>query len=231
MYGNCKVRYLNKDNNSNQISLFSNWWRDQLNMFGINVNYYTKQYDLQDDDPVYGEDFERGFDIPQQIVVGANITNDSSMLSKFGITLDSDMTIYMHIDDFRATFGENAEPKSGDVVELLEVGTDRPGGRGSPKFVVTERDENDIPVGMNPLMAHFLWFIKLKKFEFSHEKGITPEPGSGIVDDQGPLPPGLVDDSDVPSRPDRPGVPAEVIKLPGSSTTYKDHEDEIYGTY
>ena len=52
-------------------------------------------------------------------------------------------------------------------------------------------------------MSHFLWFLKLKRFEFSHEEGITPERGSGIVDDQGQLPDGVTDDSDPDSRPDR----------------------------
>ncbi|MEO5581483.1 MAG: hypothetical protein ABIR66_02230 [Saprospiraceae bacterium] len=222
---------MDRNTTNNEVKNFSEYWREQLNMFGINVNYYGKQYDLTDDDPLYGEDLERGFDIPQEIVVGANITNDSSMLSKFGIVTDSDMTIYIHIDDFREIFGEDAEPKSGDVIELLEVGADRIGGRGSPKYVVTERSEDDIPIGMNPLMSHFLWFIKLKRFEFSHEPGITPEEGSGIVDDQGPLPDDILDDSDPGSRIPRPGIPAEVSKLPGASSNYKEHEDELYGRY
>lgn len=228
---NCKVRYLNREDNVNQVDNFSKWWQEQLNMFGTKVLYYTKGYSLSAEDPIYAEDFETAFETPQEIVVGANITNDASMLSKFGLVLDSDMTIYIHIEDFKAIFGDNAEPKSGDVIELVEVGFDRPGVRGSPKYVVTSRDDDDFPVGMNPLMAHFLWFLKLKRFEFSHEKGITPESGTGVVDDQGPLPSDVVDDLD-PNQPTRPNtINTEVSTHTGTSKTYTSHEDEVYGNY
>lgn len=213
--GECKFRYANRDDTTNEIANFSSWWREQLFQYGINVNYYSKGYDLAKDDPIYAEDLETAFDSPREIIVGANITNDASMLSKFGIMLDSDMTIYVHIDDFKAIFGDDAEPKSGDIVELIEVGPDRPGGRGAPKYEVTDREDDQIPLGMNPLMAHFVWFLKLKRFQFSHEPGIDPEPGTGVVDDQSDL--------------DRTDPTSDVSKFEGP--VYTDHEDEVYGSY
>lgn len=208
----CTVRYLDRSNNDNQVKVFSTWWEEQLKIFGTKVKYYTKGYDTNIDDPIYAEDFTTAFGPAKEIVVGANITNDASMLSKFGITVDSDMTIMIHMQTFKDVFGPDAEPKSGDVVELEEVGFDRPHGRGAPKYVVTARDDDDFPAGVNPLMSHFLWYLKLKRFEFSHEPGITPEPGSVPVDDN-------------------TAVDTEVQTHPSTSGTYTGHEDEVYGNY
>ncbi len=213
--GTCTFRYLDRADTANEISNFSSWWFEQLNQFGTKVNYYSKGYTLSADDPIYAEDLETAFAPPSAIVVGANITNDASMLSKFGIVLDSDMTVYVHIQQFKNVFGPDAEPKSGDIVELIEVGIDRPSPRGSPKYEVTSRDDDDMPVGINPLMAHFLWFLKLKRFEFSHEPGMTTESGTGIIDDQNEL--------------DRNDPNSDISRFEGP--VYTAGEDEVYGNY
>ena len=67
------------------------------------------------------------------------------MLSKFGIMLDADATAWIPIEDFQEIFGAGAEPKSGDVLELVDVGVDRPGDRGNPKYEITDRDDDMIP--------------------------------------------------------------------------------------
>ena len=167
MTGSCDVRYLNRNNTAEQIANFSKWWQEQLYQFGIKVNYYSAGYQISAADPIYAEDFADAFAIPREIIIGVNITNDASMLSKFGIVTDSDMIVYIHRNTFTQVFGLSAEPKSGDVIELVEVGVDRPGGRGAPKYQITSRDDDDFPVGINPLMSHFLWYVRLKRFEFS----------------------------------------------------------------
>ncbi len=179
----CDVRYLRREDTEREIANFSKWWEEQIYQFGIKVKYYQAAYDTNIDEPIYAEDFNKAYERPKEIVLGVHITNDASMLSKFGIVSDSDMYVYAHRNTFSKIFGRTAEPNSGDVIELIEVGVDRKSPRGAPKYQITDRDDDDFPAGINPLMAHFLWYLKLKRFEASHEPTIKPEPGTGVVDD------------------------------------------------
>ena len=113
-----------------------------------------------------------------------DITNDSILLSKFGVMADCDMTAVIHISSFYETFGPGAEPKSGDVIELVEYGGygDRPEGRGAPLYEITERDDEYLPM-TNRLLGHYAWYIKCKRFEYSFESGIHAEPANTQVND------------------------------------------------
>lgn len=177
------VRYTDREVTQNEIANFQTWWTEQLAQYGTNVYYYSKGYVLSGHDFLYGEDLDQPFASPKEIIIGMNITNDASMLSKFGILLDSDATAWIPIELFQNVFGFDEEPKSGDVIELHEVGVDRPGGRGAPKYEITQRDDDQFPAGINPLTGHYVWFVKLKRFEYSHEPGVEPEPGTVPVDD------------------------------------------------
>ena len=202
------VRYTDREVTQNEIGNFKSWWTEQLNQFGTNVYYYSKGYALSGHDFLYGEDLAEPFEAPREIIVGMNITNDASMLSKFGILLDSDATAWIPIEGFQEVFGPDSEPKSGDVLELHEVGVDRPGGRGAPKYEITQRDDDQFPAGINPLTGHYVWFVKLKRFEYSHEPGVEPEPGTGVVDDT-----------------------TETETAVSAKNLYKDNVDEVYGNF
>jgi len=95
-------------------------------------------------------------------------------LSKFGLVSDDEVTAFVHISAFYDTFGYGAEPKSGDLFQLVEYGNDRPGGRNGNIYEITQRLDQDI-AQINPLMGHYLWLIKAKRFEYSFEPGVTPE--------------------------------------------------------
>ena len=116
------VRYLDREATANEIANYTTWWREQIAQYGTNVWYYSKGYALSGHDFLYGEDLPEPFDEPKEIIIGLNITNDASMLSKFGIMLDSDAVAWIPIEDFKEVFGQEAEPKSQDVIELAEIG-------------------------------------------------------------------------------------------------------------
>jgi hypothetical protein len=68
------------------------------------------------------------------------------------------------------------------VFKLLEYGSDRPGERDGKMFEITERiDEDNSQI--NPLMGHYVWMLKAKRFDYSYEPNITFEKGSNQVHD------------------------------------------------
>jgi hypothetical protein len=113
-----------------------------------------------------------------------DITNDSLMLSKFGIMADCDMTAVVHISSFYEKFGCGFEPKSGDLIRLTEYGADRPGGRSAPIYQITERDDEYLAL-TNPLIGHYVWYIKCKRFEYSYESNLTSQHNNKQISDGG----------------------------------------------
>lgn len=167
-------RFLDKSNNENERQLYSDWWQEQIYLYGMKVDYYTHGYRLSAHDFIYGEDPTSKFGDPVEIVVVTDISNDSMILSKFGITSTADITILIHIQSFKNAFGPEAEPKSGDLVFLKEYGSDRVGGREGAVYEINERDDEVINA-TNQLMGHYVWTIKGTRFDYSFENGAKKE--------------------------------------------------------
>jgi hypothetical protein len=180
------VRYLNKNNNANERNNYSLWWKEQIEHYGVNTIYYTNGYSISAHDFLYGEEPTATYLSAGNVIMMTDITNDSILLSKFGIMADCDMTAVIHISSYYDTFGFGAEPKAGDLIELKEYGGfgDRPGGRGAPIYEITERDDEYLPL-TNHLMGHYVWYIKCKRWEYSYEPGVHAEPGSTQISDGG----------------------------------------------
>jgi hypothetical protein len=97
---------------------------------------------------------------------------------------DCDMTAVVHISSFYERVGCGFEPKAGDLIQLTEYGADRPGGRSAPIYEITERDDEYLPM-TNPLIGHYVWYIKCKRFEYSYEPGIPSGPNNKQINDGG----------------------------------------------
>jgi hypothetical protein len=166
-----KVRFLNKSNNANERENYSKWWKEQIEHYGTSVSYYTHGYSLTGHNFLYGEDPTSRFIKTNDVILLTDITNDALMLSKFGIMADCDMTCIAHISSFYEKFGPGFEPKAGDLIRLTEFGADRPGGRAAPIYEITERDDEYLPM-TNPLIGHYVWYIKCKRYEYSYEPGV-----------------------------------------------------------
>jgi len=179
-----KIRYLNKANNANERENYSKWWKEQIEHYGTSVTYYPNGYSLETHNFVYGEDPTAKYGKIPNVIMMTDITNDSLMLSKFGIMADCDMTAVVHISSFYEKVGCGFEPKAGDLIQLTEYGADRPGGRSAPIYEITERDDEYLPM-TNPLIGHYVWYIKCKRWEYSFEPGMETGPNNKQLSDGG----------------------------------------------
>jgi len=179
-----KIRFLNKRNNANERENYSKWWKEQIEQYGTSVTYYTNGYTLTSHNFLYGEDPTSKFGKIENLILLTNITNDSLMLSKFGIMADCDMTAVVHISSFYDKVGCGFEPKAGDLIQLTEYAADRPGGRSAPIYEITERDDEYLPM-TNALMGHYVWYMKCKRYEYSFEPGIETGPNNKQLSDGG----------------------------------------------
>ena len=173
-----EFRYLNVNNNTSQINLFNNWWKEQISQYGMKVNYYINKYSLSAHDYFYGEQPLAGFTDPVPMVVCVTLSNDSIILSKFGLQGTADLTAVFAIQSFTSSLTSSSlssitqlydyEPKSGDLIELSEYGSTRPNGRSGQIYEITERVDQKGGVN-NQLMGHYIWMVQAKRYDYSYE--------------------------------------------------------------
>jgi hypothetical protein len=165
---------VDKDNNIGDITITDNYWKEQINLYGQKVGYILNNFTTASADNLYGEQPTQAYSPPQTIKMLIDLNENALMLSKYGLQADDEITAYVHISSFYETFGWGSEPKSGDLFQLTEYGSDRPGGRDGKIFEITERLDED-SARINPLMGHYVWLIKAKRFEYSFEPGLSGE--------------------------------------------------------
>jgi len=173
------IRFTNKNNNNSERILQSNYWREQINLYGQQCNYFVNTFSLLSADNLYGEQSTQTFAPALPFVIALNLNENALMLSKYGLLSEDEVTAFIHISSFYATFG-GIEPKSGDVFQLTEYGNDRPNGRTGKFFEITERLDEDV-AQINQLAGHYVWLIKAKRFEWSFEPGLS---GAETVNNQ-----------------------------------------------
>jgi hypothetical protein len=176
------LRFLNKDANQNERDNYTQWWTEQIELYGTQVDYYTNNYALSSHDFLYGEEPTQKYSDPKKVIFALTLNENAVVLGKFGLIADDEITAFISISSYGATFGPDSEPKSGDVFDLEEFGKDRPNSRGGKKFEITERLDQDVNA-VNPILGHYVWLIKAKRFDFSYEPGISGEPASNQVYD------------------------------------------------
>lgn len=175
------IRFTDKEKNQAERSLYSNYWREQIDMYGQKILYYRNLYNLNDGDNVYGEMTLNRFEAPKEVIMLFTLTENALVLSKFGYQSDDQVTAYLHISSFYANYPPNLEPKAGDVFKLVEYGSDRPGERDGKMYEITERCDEDNSA-INPLAGHYVWLLKAKRLEHSFEN-IPQERGNYQVHD------------------------------------------------
>ena len=157
--------------------VFDMAFRDIINNFGIPVDYFVHTYNLSAADNFYGEHPTAPFLGPFSLLMYIELTEAAPSLSRFGFVSDYDLTGFLHIQTFTetmsslvnyASFAQSIEPKSGDLIKVWPLGCDRPNGRGAKVFEVTERMEQDI-AAINPLLGHYVYRLRAKRFELSFE--------------------------------------------------------------
>ena len=215
-----RVKYLDKSNNLNERTLYKNYWREQILHYGLTVNYYLNKTTKANADAVYGESPLAGYSEPEEINIIVRLDSETSLFSKFGYASDTEATGYIHHDDFQEIFGLGSEPKAGDLIELTEVGIDRLNypKRGPRIMEITEK--NDEVVGeINNLGGHYIWQVKMKRFDYSREKTIIPELGTTDGADTGETIPGSPNSID------------ELSKKIFDYSKSQCSDDSVYGDY
>ena len=180
-YVQSTVRFTDKENNIAERSLYSNYWREQIDLYGQKILYYRNLYNVQDGDNTYGEMPLSQFEAPREMIMLFTLTENALVLSKFGYRSDDQVTAYLHISSFYVHYPPNIEPKSGDLFKLVEYGSDRPGERDGKMYEITERCDEDNSA-INPLAGHYVWLLKAKRFENSFEN-VPQERGNMQVHD------------------------------------------------
>lgn len=176
------LRYLNKEVNIDERQNFSNWWLEQINIYGQEVMYYSNTTSLSASNFLYGEETTAGFTSGDKLIVLLNLNTDALLLSKFGIVADSDIAGVIHPNSYTTIFGQASEPKAGDVMTLSEYGADRLNypKRGPTVYQLTEVIDE---FQGNPLGGHYVWFFKAKRYDYSFENGndfnTVPNAGMG----------------------------------------------------
>lgn len=223
------VRYLNKDINESERDLVEGYWTEQIQHYGVSVEYYQSNFSINDHDKLYGEDPSRAYSEPKTIILAPTLQESAVLLQNIGLMSDDEVNAYIPIKVFHEYFGENAEPKPGDVFDFEEFGRTRFNGRTGRKFEITERLDEEIQQ-INQLMGHYVWLIKAKRFDYSYEPGIDPEGASeNITDDTFE---GILPGSENPASPAKtvPGSADEEGKSIFDYTQYGDNDD-VYGDY
>lgn len=177
-------QFFNPANFQAEQLVYDNAFKDLINSYGVPINYYVNTFDIEDSDIVYGQDALSKYKGPYSLQLYIELSENAINLSRFGYASDDNLTGYVHITTFTNTlstlvnyseFNQSVEPKAGDLIEVVTLGCDRPNGRGSKLFEITERVDQDV-ASINPLMGHYVYRLRAKRFEYSFEPALTGEP-------------------------------------------------------
>ena len=182
-------KFVNPANLQAEQLVFDQAFNDLINNFGIPVDYYINTFNLSAADLLYGEDFGNTTDRKQfhgplaGVQMYIELSDDAVNLTKFGFDPGDEFTAFVHISTFYnaasayfdyASVGQSIEPKAGDVIDLTVLGCDRPNGRGSVKYEITERMDQDVS-GLNPILGHYIYRLRGKRYNYSFESGLSSE--------------------------------------------------------
>lgn len=186
--GTGPIRPLDPETNAPDREIISDWWNDQILQYGVKIRYYRYGYPggytIDGQNFLYGEYPTAKFENSRDFIALVQIQSENTFLNKFGLGTDADATMVIHISAFQTAYGElSAEPNSGDMVELIEFGsTNRPNGRGAALYEVTKRDDEELGL-TNALQGHYVWFINLKRAEYTYQPGLSAEKASYQLND------------------------------------------------
>jgi hypothetical protein len=149
-------------------------FQELINNYGVQVNYYVNGFNLSAMNGLYGEHPTQEYSGP--FVIKSYLELEESVsLTQFGMNSEDELVAYISIKDFTNLFalssfvfsanGQRIEPKSDDLMEITALGCNRPGNRGAKIFRITEALDQSVQDGLNPMMGHYVWRLKAKRYE------------------------------------------------------------------
>ena len=185
-------KLVNPSNLQAEQLVFDQAYNDLINNFGIPVNYFINTFNLSAADLLYGEDSVKQYQGPLSgVQMYVELNDDAVNLTKFGFDPGDEFTAYVHISTFHSaasaffdysTVGQSVEPKAGDVIDLAVLGCDRPNGRGSVQYEITERMDQDLST-LNPILGHYIYRLRGKRLDFTFQNGLSSEKANEQVFD------------------------------------------------
>ena len=203
------------------------WWKEQIRLYGTEIDYYSRNFELSATDKVYGENTHQGFHPKATFVMLMNLTDGSLTYSQYGLVSDDEIDAVIDISTFQenlsSTFGSAsaAMPKSGDAFQLIEYGSiDRPGEKNGKIFEVTERMDEMINE-INPLQGHYVFKLKARRNDHTFLPGMSAENKSTMVTDTSGVGPLTAIETDY------------INDLDTEQESYFDYgtNDDVYGDY
>ena len=206
---------------------YKRWWKEQIQLYGTEIDYYVRNFALSATDKVYGENTHQGYHPKATFVMLMNLTDGSLTYSQYGLVSDDEIDAVIDIETFQQNISSYAGsvldslPKAGDAFQLTEYGSlDRPGGRDGKIFEVTERMEEMIGE-INQLQGHYVFKLKARRNDHTFLPGLTAEAGSTMVTDTSGVGPLSAIETDY------------INDLDTEQSTYFDYgtNDDVYGDY
>ena len=169
---NCESRQL-------QTQRLKDYWENFVANYGVRIEYWNNAYDLKKHDFLYGEHTTAGFNPERLLKAYVEITEESRILSKFGIMTDNDATLYVTIKEFQRVWGATV-PKIGDVWRVMDGACDRPEQQTPKVFQISDKIDTINPVDF--LGGHYVWKLTSRRFDFSYEDNAPNEGNGGLSD-------------------------------------------------
>ena len=164
------------------------WWKEQVRLYGTQIDYYVRNFSLSATDKVYGENTYQGYHPKSTFVMLVDLTDGSMTYSQYGLISDDELTAIIDIETYQqnlSTYYNSAVdsiPKAGDVFQLTEFGSiDRPLGTGKI-FEITERLDESVNE-INQLQGHYVFKLRARRNDHTFLSGLTPELSSTQVTD------------------------------------------------
>ena len=94
---NTCFRFTDKSKNADERNIISNYWREQINLYGQKVGYIVNNTSTLSADMLYGEQPTQQYSPPQDLIIAINLNENALLLSKFGLVSDDEVTAFVHI--------------------------------------------------------------------------------------------------------------------------------------
>ena len=221
------IRFNNKSaaiNERNQT--YKRWWKEQIRLYGTEISYYVRKFDLDKTDKVYGENPYQGYQTPQTLTMLIDLTDGAITYSQYGLVSDDELTAIIDIETYQKTLSSYytsaalTGPNAGDVFQLTEYGDDRPEGRNGKVFEITERLDQEIGQ-INQLQGHYVFKLRARRNDHTFLPGLSGEAKSTQVTDVSGVGPLTAIETDY------------INDLDTEQSTYFDYgsNDDVYGDY
>lgn len=144
------ARYNSKANTIGARDMLLSMWDDYIKINGVKMAYRVHGFNENTQDNVlYAEDATAPFSDPVDVIAFPEFSNDGMLLAKFGIESTADLSLLVSIPEYSRKFGDPStptivpHPKSGDVVEMVEMGWDVTELKDHGDFQYTDPDTGE----------------------------------------------------------------------------------------